>query len=623
VAGARDVIRIGGASGAWGDSPGAVPQLLTEPVDYLIMDYLAEVSMSLLARARMKAPEAGYPPDFIAYLKDYLIEMKRRGIRVVSNAGGVNPQGCQAALQAVCRELSLNLKIAAVSGDDVLPLLEALRAEGTREAVSGAPLPPRLLTANAYLGALPIQAALDQGADVVLTGRCADSALALGILMHEFRWRADEFDLLAAGSLAGHVLECGAQGAGGLHTDWERVPDWANIGYPIAECAADGSFVLTKPHGTGGLVVPGAVAEQILYEIGDPAAYLLPDVVADFSGVQLEQQGPDRVRVCGARGRAPSTQYKVSATYQDGYRATATVSIVGPEAAAKAERTAAALLERARRLFRDQQLPDFSATHIEALGAEASYGPHSRARAAREVLLRLVVAHPDARCLELFARELGSVGISFAPGTTGIYTGRPKPTPLIRLYTFYLDKTRLPPPTVVLREALGDAPGSAREVAIPAGVLWSPPPPPLPHSAGRDALAALPDTGASADTVEVPLIRLALARSGDKGDSSNIALIARDAAYVPVLRREVTAERVAEHFRHLVTGPVVRFEAPGIHAFNFLLQQALGGGGMASLRIDPQGKAYAPMALEMMVSVPRQLLTEVEARTAGSRGHCA
>jgi hypothetical protein len=615
--GERAVVRIGGASGAWGDSPRAIPQLLREPVDYLIMDYLAEVSMSLLARARMKAPEAGFPPDFVAYLKDYLVAIKQRGIRVVSNAGGVNPLGCQAALLAVCRELSLDLKVAAVLGDDVLPLADRLRAEGTREAVSGAPLPSRLLTANAYLGALPIQAALDAGADIVVTGRCVDSALALGILMHEFRWRPEDYDLLAAGSLAGHVLECGAQVCGGLHTDWEQVPDWANIGYPIAECRADGSFVLTKPRGTGGLVIPGAVAEQVLYEIGDPAAYLLPDVVADFSAVCLEQQDPHRVRVTGARGRPPSDHYKVSATYQDGYRAMASVSIVGPQAAAKAERTAQALIERTRLAFRDGNLPDFTATHIEALGAEASYGPHSRARATREVLLRLVVTHRDARCLELFARELGSVGISFAPGTTGIYTGRPKVTPLIRLYTFYVDKARLPPPRVALRTPLEESAGTTLEVAIPAGAPLPPitPMPPQAVSAiAAASAAASSDAGATTDTTEVPLIRLALARSGDKGDCSNIALIARDAAWVPVLRREVTAERIAEHFRHLVSGPVRRFEAPGMHAFNFLLEQALGGGGMASLRIDPQGKAYAPMALEMMVRVPAALLAEVDAR---------
>ncbi len=590
------IVRIGGASGAWGDSPRAIPQLLGGPVDYLMMDYLAEVSMSLLARARMKAPEAGFPPDFVAYLKDSLAEIARRGIKVVSNAGGVNPQGCKAALLAVIAELGLDLKVATVEGDDVLPLIDALRAEGIREAASGAKLPPRLLTANAYLGALPIKAALDKGADIVITGRCADSALALGILMHEFAWSADDYDRLAAGSLVGHLLECGAQGVGGLHTDWEKVPNWETIGYPLAECRADGTFVLTKPAGTGGLVIPGSVAEQALYEIGDPASYILPDVIADFSEVSLTQDGPDRVAVSGARGRPPTTQYKVSATYQDGYRAMATVSIVGLDAARKAERTGEALIARARLAFKERGLPDFTATHIEALGAEASYGAGSRARASREVLLRLVVVHKDAKCLDLFARELGSVGISFAPGTTGIYTGRPKPAPQIRLFTLFVDKTRMRAPTV----SLGD---ETFPVDIPTG---------FPPEAPSATLTESDENPAIGELVEVPLMRLALARSGDKGDSANIAIIARDPAFVPVLRREVTPERIAYHFRHLVAGPVQRFAAPGLHAFNFLIQNALGGGGMASLRIDPQGKAYGQMALEMMVSVPAALLRQIE-----------
>jgi hypothetical protein len=593
---------IGGASGAWGDSPRAIPQLLGSPVNYLMMDYLAEVSMSLLARARSKSPDAGFPPDFVQYLKPNLAAIAARNIKVVSNAGGVNPLACKAALTAACNEFGLSLRIATVTGDDVLPLIDQLRAAGIREAVSGDTLPARLLTANAYLGALPIKAALDAGADIVITGRCADSALALGILMHEFGWATDDYDALAAGSLVGHLLECGAQVVGGVHTDWELVPNWENIGYPIAECQPDGSFVLTKPADTGGLIIPGSIAEQVLYEIGDPAAYVLPDLVADFSNVQLTQVGPDRVLVTGAHGRPPTLQYKVSATYQDGYRAMATVSLVGPQAAAKAERTGEALIARARLIFRERGLPDFTATHIEALGAEASYGPQSRARAAREVLLRLVVVHVDPKCLDLFARELGSVGISFAPGTTGIYTGRPKPSPQIRLFTFFVDKTLLPPPVVTL-----DA--ESRSVDIPPGQALASPLDPA-HAA-RSAIGVGP---ASGESVAVPLLRLALARSGDKGDSANIAIIARHPAYVEVIRREVTPERMAEHFSHLVEGSVQRFEAPGLLAFNFLLQGALGGGGMSSLRIDPQGKAYGQMALEMMIDVPVALLSEIERR---------
>ena len=595
-------VLIGGASGAWGDSPRAIAQLLGSPVNYLMMDYLAEVSMSLLARARLKTPEAGFPEDFVQYLRPSLSQIARRGIKIVSNAGGVNPRACKAALAAVCAELKISLNIAVVLGDDVLPLMDQLREDGTREAVSGAELPVRLLTANAYLGALPIKVALDAGADIVITGRCADSALALGILMHEFAWAADDYDRLAAGSLVGHLLECGAQGVGGLHTDWELVPNWENIGYPIAECQSDGSFVLTKPADTGGLVIPGAVAEQVLYEIGDPAAYVLPDLVADFSDVRLVQMGPDRVFVFGARGRAPTGQYKVSATYQDGYRAMASVSIVGPRAAAKAERTAEALLARARQVFKERGLPDFTATHFDALGAEASYGPQSRMRFSREVLLRLVVVHSDPKCLELFARELGSVGISFAPGTTGIYTGRPKPGPLIKLFTFFIDKAVLPSPTVEM-----DA--QVLSVDIPTGD-WQATPALAPMACASEACSAA--SAPSDMDISVPLLRLALARSGDKGDTANIAIIARHPAYVDVIRREVTAARIGAHFAHLVAGPIQRFEAPGLHAFNFLLQRALGGGGMASLRLDPQGKAYGQMALEMMVQVPGSLLQRVE-----------
>jgi len=595
-------VRIGGASGAWGDSPRAIAQLLREPVDYLMMDYLAEVSMSLLARARLKAPDAGFPPDFVEYLKPHLGEIAKRGIKLVSNAGGVNPAGCKAALLAACAEQGVSLSIAVVTGDDVMPWIDRLRAQGIREAVSGAELPQRLLTANAYLGALPIKAALERGADIVITGRCADSALALGILMYEFDWAADDYDRLAAGSLVGHLLECGAQGTGGLHTDWELVPNWENIGYPIAECHRDGSFVLTKPAGTGGLVTPGTVAEQALYEIGDPAAYVLPDLIADFSQVHLRQEGPDRVRVTGARGRAPTNQYKVSATYQDGYRATATVSIVGPQAAAKARRTGEALIARARLSFQERGLPDFTATYLETLGAEASYGPQARTQDSREVLLRLVVVHADPKCLDLFARELGSVGISFAPGTTGIYSGRPKPAPQIRLFTLFIAKTLLDPPVVTVGN------GEPFTVAIPAGTEAT------AVATPNKAINSAPTATAADDgeSMTVPLIRLALARSGDKGDSANIAIIARHPAYLDVIRREVTSARLAAHFAYQVSGPVERFEAPGLQAFNFLLQQALGGGGMASLRIDPQGKAYGQMALEMQVRVPRAVLREVE-----------
>jgi len=579
------LVRIGGASGAWGDSPTAMPQLLTAEVEYFVMDYLAEVTMSLLARARMKDARAGFPPDFVKDLAANLAEISKRGIRVVTNAGGVNPAACRDTIAAAAAEMGLSPKIAIVEGDDMLPHADLLRIEG--EAADR----PELLTANAYLGALPICAALDAGADIVITGRCADSALALGVLMHEFGWDEGDFDRLAAGSLVGHVLECGPQATGGIHTDWDKVPGWENIGYPIAACAGDGSFTLSKPPETGGLITPGVVAEQVLYEIGDPAAYLLPDVTADFSNVSIRQTGPDEVHVSGARGRPPTPTYKVSATWLDGYRAVATISIVGPDAAKKAHRTGEALVARGRALLARNGLGDFSFTHAEALGAESAYPPEQRNEATREAVLRLVLAHKDRRALDLVSKEVGSIGISFAPGTTGIMGGRPRATPLIRLLTAFVDKAKLPAPIVTIE-------GRSFEVPVPEGEAHG-------SVMSTEGETAQPDMG---ETITIPLLTLAFARSGDKGNSSNIAIIARKPEYLPFIRREVTAERMLAHFKGLVDGPAERFEAPGIHALNFLLQDALGGGGIASPRIDPQGKAFGQMALEMLVEVPRDLV---------------
>ncbi len=587
------LVRIGGASGAWGDSPMGTPQLLSAGVQYLIMDYLAEVTMSLLARARQKNPEAGFPPDFITYLKPHLVDIARSGVKVVSNAGGVNPHACKRALEIIVSELGLQLRVAVVDGDDLMPIVEELRAEGTQEWISQAPLPQKLLTANAYLGALPIAAALAQGADIVITGRCADSALVLGILMYEFGWASTDYDRLAAGSLVGHLLECGPQACGGIFTDWEDVPGWENIGYPIAECSADGTFTLTKPAGTGGLVNPATVSEQVLYEVGDPAAYILPDVVADFSQVRLVQECADRVHVSGAHGHPPTSSYKVSATFEDGYRAVGMLAIVGFDAVRKARRSAEALIARARSRFKERGITDFSAVHVEVLGAESAYGDQSHALAAREVVLRLVVEHREAKALDIFARELGSAGLSFAQGTTGLIGGRPKPAPVVRLYTFLIDKSRLATPSVTV--------GCDTPFVVPVSVdgKFAPTQP----ESFNYLEAMLP-----AETVEVPLRAVAHARSGDKGNSSNIAIFCRKPEYMNYLRCLLSPTRIAEHFKGSVNGPVVRYEVPGIYAFNFVLDNALGGGGMASLRLDAQGKAYGQRALELLVPVPKEWL---------------
>lgn len=583
----KSSIVIGGASGGWGDSPRAIPQLLRERPDYLMLDYLAEVTMSLLARARQKDPAMGYVPDFVAFTAPYLADL--RGTKLVTNAGGTNPRACRAALERECRAAGVDLRIAIVEGDDALPSLSAR----TEVPELGGLSPDRLISANAYLGAWPIAAALRAGADVVITGRCADSALALGPLIAEFGWREDEYDKLAAGSLLGHIIECGPHATGGIYTDWAEVPGWEDIGYPLARCTADGAFEVYKPAETGGIVNRAVIAEQILYEVGDPAAYVLPDVVADFTGVTVTETGPDRVAVRGARGYPPTASYKVSGTFQDGYRLVALVSIVGTDAVAKAERTAQALILRGERFFKDTGVPPFSATHVEVLGSEASYGSKALRRDTREVILRLVLAHPDRKALDLFGREVSSMGLGGAPGTTGYIGGRARAVPTIRLKSLLLAKSELPAPRVQVGE------GDWFEVAI----LPTP-----ENSTGRARPApgvAAFAAGDETDPVPVPLRALAHSRSGDKGNDSNIGVLARREAYFPVLTRVLTAQRVAEHFAEDVAGPVERFEVPGLHGFNFLLHEALGGGGISSMRIDPQGKAFGQRLLEMTVPVAR------------------
>lgn len=590
-------VRIGGASGFWGDSAVSVPQLVHGgDLDFLSFDYLAEITMSLLARARAKDPSAGWATDFVdGALAQTLAEIVQRRVRVISNAGGVNPRACADALRRHAAEAGLTLNVAVVEGDDVLAQADALRTRGARDMFSGAPLPAKLLSANAYLGAFPIALAFERGADVVITGRCVDSALPLGALIASFGWRRDDWDLLASGSLVGHILECGAQGSGGLHTDWERVERWDDIGYPIAECSADGSFVVTKAPGTGGLVERAPVAEQMLYEIGDPAAYVLPDVVCDFTHVTMEDDGPDRVRVRGAIGRPCTADYKVSATFVDGMRAVGMLTIIGIDAAAKARRTAEAILTRTRRLFAARGIADYRDTLLELLGSESVYGPHARTAHAREVVMRLSVEHDDRRALEIFVREISPAGTSWSPGTTG-FGGRPKPAPIVRLTSFLLPKTDV----AVTMECAGVPEPVAPFVPADA---WHPRPP-VAGASPSAARQASDEAAPRATASTVPLVDLAWARSGDKGDIANIGVVARDPAYVPILRAELTAERVAAYFAHLVRGTVRRYELPGIDAFNFTLDEALGGGGMASMRIDPLAKGMAQMLLDLPIAVP-------------------
>jgi len=514
---------------------------------------------------------------------------------VVANAGGVNPLACKKALEEVAAKAGVAIKVGVVLGDDLLPRKKEF-ADCT-ELDSGKPMPPTLVSMNAYLGAIPIARALDAGADIVITGRCVDSAVVLGPLMHEFGWREDEYDKLAAGSVAGHIIECGAQCTGGNFTDWELVREgYADMGFPIVEVEPSGEFIVTKPEGTGGLVSVHAVLEQMLYEIGDPRAYLLPDVVCDFTGVKLEQAGDNRVRITGARGYPPTASYKVSATYPAGMRCAALFMIGGIDAAKKGRASAGAVVEKVRRQLLEAKLGDFTGVDIHCIGAEETYGPHARAAAAatREVVVKIAVHHPNPKALKLFAREIVQAATAMAPGFTGYFGGgRPEPNMIPRLFS-----TLVPKSQVAIEAVVGE---QRFAVTVPTQGGFVPPP------AEAEELPAL----SLQDAVTVPLIKLAVARSGDKGDHSNIGVAARQAEYLPYIKAALSTANVRKYFAHVLAGGeqgrVERWELPASLSLNFLLYNALGSGGAASLRTDPQGKAFAQMLLDYPVPVTKAL----------------
>lgn len=585
------VVRIGGASGYWGDTAIGPFQLVRYgAVDYLIFDYLAEITMSILAKAQSRDPDQGYAIDFITRVMQPLIKpIHEKGIKVIANAGGVNLQACRRALEVVAQEAGVELKIGTVEGDNLLPRVDELKSKDIREMTTGDPLPERLMSVNAYLGAFPIAAALDAGADIVITGRCVDSALAAGPLIHEFGWQPQDFDRLAAAGLVGHVIECGAQATGGNFTDWEETAEgWANTGFPIAEVNADGSFLLTKPPGTGGKVTPFTAGEQMLYEIGDPANYLLPDVICDFTQVTMEELAEDRVLIAGARGREPTDTYKVSATFLGGFACVGAFVIAGRDAAHKARLQGEAVLEKTRGMLKQLGFGDYIKTALQLVGTETLYGEHARpeAQQSREVVLRLGVHHPQREGAEIFSKEFVGAGLSMAPGLTGLSPGRPKATPIVRLYSFLIDKDEVP-----------------AEVKLNGDAV------PLPHSVLKgkgspSVIAPKPNDPAPEKTaVSVPLYKLAVARSGDKGDKANIGVIARRAEYLPAVRAALTSERVKQYFAHVTKGDVERFDLPGIHALNFLLHESLDGGGVVSLHLDAQAKTYAQVLLDMEIPV--------------------
>jgi hypothetical protein len=590
---------IANSSGFWGDDPTAARrQVEGGPIDYLVMDFLAEVTMAILQKQRARRPDTGYTADFVLQMRDILPACVARGIRIMTNAGGVNPLGCRAAVETLAKELGLadRVKVAVVLGDDLYPKLDTLMASGEplSNMDTGRPLADiraRVLSANAYIGAAGLVKALDLGANVVIAGRVADAAVTLAPMMHEFGWSPTDWDRMAAGVIAGHIIECGAQCTGGNFTDWPLVKSYRNMGFPIVEAEPDGSFVVTKHPNTGGLVTVHTVSEQIVYEIGPPG-YLSPDVVARFDSVQLTQEGPDRVRVAGARGEPAPEKLKVSISYQNGWRAFGRLIVSGPDTLAKANRVVDAFWESAGgRAFYDQALHQF-------IGWNACHPPLATSEPG-EVLLQFAVRDQDERKINTrFAPQLVPRVLATVPGISYIADqGRPRVSEVIAFWPALVSRD-----AVQLRVVLGteEIPVSGLPASDFRLQAWS------PESEAHSPAKSTIDDGRS--TIRVPLLKLCLARSGDKGDTANIGVIARSEAVYAWMMKHLTAAFIERYFDDLCQGGVERFLLPNLLAMNFLLHQSLGGGGTMSLQLDAQGKTYAQYLLAAEVEVPEGLI---------------
>src|SRR6476661_8473535 len=450
------MIRIGNGSACWGDSAEAPLDLLRGgPLDYLTLDYLAEITMSILQKLKARDPRAGYAHDFVGVIKRGAKEIVESGVKVVTNAGGMNPVGCRDAISAVLKTAGYGgrMKIGGVTGDDIMPQLDQMLERGMpfTNMDTGEPLSSiraRVQSANVYFGAFPIADALCRGAGIVITGRCNDAALALGPMVREFGWKAGDWDRIAAGTIAGHVIECGAQCTGGnCQADWESIPDFANIGYPIIEAEPDGTFVVTKHPGTGGRVNVASVTEQLLYEIGDPKSYITPDGIADFTTVRLEQQGADRVRASGIQGRAATDSYKVSISYSAGFKAVATLVYSWPDAHRQARAADQILRQRMARLGLK-----LDAIHSEFIGVNACHGEMSGepTNDIAEVVLRIGARTLEKAPVERFLKEIIPIALNGPPSVTGLNAGRSKVDEIIAYWPALIPKTAVAPGVEVI-----------------------------------------------------------------------------------------------------------------------------------------------------------------------------
>ena len=598
----KKVLRIGNAGGYWGDDPQALArQVEMGQLDYVTMDFLAEVTMSILKKQQARNPDRGFAYDLIGMLEPVLPTMLKKGTRLITNAGGIHPKGCAKAIYELAQRIGVDVKIAVVYGDDIVEQLQPLKDSGakftnmeTNQQFSD--VEDKILAANIYFGATPVVQALKTWEpDIIITGRVTDTGITLAPMIHEFGWALNDWDRLASGIVAGHLMECGSQATGGNFTDWEKVTDFGNIGYPVVEVSQDGAFVLTKHDGTGGLVSEDTAREQLFYEMGHPQAYITPDVVADFSSIQVTADGPDRVRVSGVKGSEPTSSYKVSMAFEDGYKAIGSIVISGPNARPKAEKFAD--------IFWNKWDHSLTERSTEFLGWNALHRSLGGQEDGNEILLRLGARSESKETLQAFGKLIPSLILSGPPGVAAI-GGVAKPQGVISYWPALIDKSLVQPKIALLHPNQESQEIVCQHIdgAFEAG--------PGDFQECLSATRTIPEV-LHADPSFHCLMDICIARSGDKGDTANIGLCARSPEAYAYIKEHITAERVKNWFQELCHGRVVRYALDNLRGLNFLLENSLGGGGSCTLRTDAQGKTFAHALLRQRVNIPQGVIDSV------------
>lgn len=595
-------IKIGNAGGYWGDDLNALNMQLTGgELDYITSDFLAEITMSILRKQQIKNPDLGYVTDFVDQIIDNIDLIIDKKVKIISNAGGINPIGCARKILEQVNDKNKKIKIAVVLGDNIVDNIDDFYPEKTaftnmETDENFEAFRDKIQSANVYLGVKPVVKALETGADIVIAGRVTDTSITMAPMIYEFGWEMNDWQKLASGLVAGHIIECGAQSSGGNFTDWHLIKNWENFGYPIVEMFPNGEFIVTKHENTGGIVSVNSIKEQLLYEMGNPKEYISPDVVADFSTIQLKQVEDDKVKVSNVSGRPSTKFYKVSMAYKDGFRATGSIVLSAPKAMEKAK------------IFTDffwKRLGvDFTKKNAEFIGYNACHQDLAKKIEPNEILLRFNVFDYDKSKLEIFSKMLSTIILS-GPQGAAVTGGRPAIRSVMSYYPALLPKHFIEPKTVLL-----DFDGAIFEthtINSCTGFETDTVDINTEKQISDDENDKLPEIK---NPVKVQLIKLCLARSGDKGDMANIGLIARNEKIYKYIKKHLTANKIKQMFKSIALGEVIRYEMDNLMALNFLLEKSLDGGGTKSLMIDAQGKTFASALLNQYFMVPEDILIQ-------------